>query len=184
MQFFPFHPIKYVLPLPSGLQSFCREVSWYPYGDSLVYDSLFFFLPHLEFFLHILLLPLKYSIYWCGYIWVHLVWDPLCFLYLDISFILQVWELFGHNFFKYFLIPFSPSFPSGTPVMLMLAHLLFSQRFHRLLSFFFLFIFLLFSLYDFHYSIFQITYVFFCIPYLFFLQVTWTYFFNSIFIYF
>ena len=38
-------------------------------------------------------------------VWVHLVWDPLCFLYLDICFLLQDWDIFSHNFIKYILDP-------------------------------------------------------------------------------
>ena len=38
---------------------------------------------------------------WCRSFGVHLVWDSLCFLYLDICFLLQVWEVFSHNFIKY-----------------------------------------------------------------------------------
>ena len=36
---------------------------------------------------------------------VHLIWDLLCFLNLDICFLLQVREIFNHNFFKYTLDP-------------------------------------------------------------------------------
>ena len=36
---------------------------------------------------------------------VHLIWDLLCFLNLDIDFLLQVREIFNHNFFKYTLDP-------------------------------------------------------------------------------
>ena len=35
-----------------------------------------------------------------GLFGVHLFWDPLCFLYMDICFLLQV-EVISHNFFKY-----------------------------------------------------------------------------------
>ena len=36
---------------------------------------------------------------------VHLIWDLLCFLNLGICFLLQVREIFNHNFFKYTLDP-------------------------------------------------------------------------------
>ena len=49
-----------------------------------------------------------------------------CFLSL-------IWEAFGYNLFKYFLWPFL-SFPSGTPMMQMLVHLLLPNRSVRLSS--------------------------------------------------
>ena len=42
----------------------------------------------------------NYDMSWCGFVWVHLFWDPLCFLYLDICFIFQVQEVFSDNFIK------------------------------------------------------------------------------------
>ena len=42
----------------------------------------------------------------CISVWVHFVWDTLCFLYLDICFLPQVWELFSHNFIRYILDSF------------------------------------------------------------------------------
>ena len=44
-----------------------------------------------------------YDISWCRSAWDYLVWDPLFFLYLDICFLLQVWELHSHNFIVYIL---------------------------------------------------------------------------------
>ena len=71
-----------------------------------------------------LLLPLKFSfailIVVClgvGSVWVHLVWDPLCLLYLNICFCLQVWEVFSDNFLKYIFDPLLPLSSSGTPIM-------------------------------------------------------------------
>ena len=59
----------------------------------------------------------NYVMSWCEFAWVHLVWDPLCFLFLDICF-LQVWEVFSHNFLKYiFDALLSLSSPSETPIM-------------------------------------------------------------------
>ena len=46
-----------------------------------------------------------YNILWCGSVWVYLFWNLLCFLYLDIYRLLQVWEDFSHNFFKYVFSP-------------------------------------------------------------------------------
>ena len=38
---------------------------------------------------------------WCGSLWIHLVWDALQSLYLDIGFFLQVQDIFSHNFIRY-----------------------------------------------------------------------------------
>ena len=37
--------------------------------------------------------------------WVHLVWDPVCFLCLDICLLLQPWEVSSHNFIRYIFYP-------------------------------------------------------------------------------
>ena len=47
----------------------------------------------------------NYNMSWYRSVWGHLVWDPLCFLYLDICFLIQVWEFFSYNFFKYIFDP-------------------------------------------------------------------------------
>ena len=87
-------------------------------------------------------------------VWVHLIWGPLCFLYLDICLFFQVWEVFSRNFIKYIFHPFSLSSPSGAPIMWMLVWLMLYQRFLKLFSFYIICIyFFLFCLCDFHYSI-------------------------------
>ena len=48
------------------------------------------------------------------------VWYPLCFLYLNICFLLQSREVFSCDFIRYILIPFSLFFPSGTANVVML----------------------------------------------------------------
>ena len=49
----------------------------------------------------------------CGSsVWIHLVWGPLCFLYLDACF-LYIWKVFNHNFPKYIFNPLSFFFSSG-----------------------------------------------------------------------
>ena len=40
-----------------------------------------------------------------GSVWVHLIWDLLYFLHLNIYFLLEVWEFFSHYFFKYIFDP-------------------------------------------------------------------------------
>ena len=72
---------------------------------------------------------------WYQSIWVHLVWHPVCFLYLDICF-LQVWKIFSYNFMEYIFNPPSLSSPSGNPVMGTLVAWLLSQRSLKLFSFY------------------------------------------------
>ena len=63
--------------------------------------QLFLFLPlELSDFCHF-----NDNMSWCGSVWVHLVWDPLCLLNLEICFLLQVWEFFSHDFVKYIFDP-------------------------------------------------------------------------------
>ena len=44
-----------------------------------------------------------------------LIWDPLCFLYLNICLLPQVWEFFTHSFFKYMLDPLLSPFSFWNP---------------------------------------------------------------------
>ena len=44
---------------------------------------------------------------WCRSVCAQFVWGPLCFLYLYTCFLLYIWKLFSHNFFKYILNPLS-----------------------------------------------------------------------------
>ena len=115
----------------------------------------------------------------CGSLWVHLVWAALCFLYLVICFLPQVWEVFSYNFIKYiFDSSISLSFPSGASIMQMLVCLILFQfssvQFSRsvvsdslqaslnLFSFFKICFLSAIRLGSFHYSVFQTTCVFFC----------------------
>ena len=62
--------------------------------------------------------------------------ETLCFLYLDICFLLQVWEVFSHNFIKYIFYAFlSLSLPSGALVIQILRCLILLQRSLKLSSF-------------------------------------------------
>ena len=63
--------MKYIILLPSGMQSFYREISSKPYGDSLSYDFVFILLP-LKCFLF---LPLTQPI----------TWFPLTFVFIFFS---------------------------------------------------------------------------------------------------
>ena len=90
-----FWPVKF-------LQKNHQIVLW---GFPCIWLFVFLLLP-LEFpFFSFTFAVLNYDMSWYVSVWVHLVWDPLCFLYLDIRFLLQVWEIFSHNFTKYVLDP-------------------------------------------------------------------------------
>ena len=75
-------------------------------ADSLIgvpsYVSLCFSLAAFGIITLFLILPFNYdmSSYWS--LWVHLVWNSLCFLYLDICFFQEV---FSHNFIKHIFYP-------------------------------------------------------------------------------
>ena len=62
--------------------------------------------------------------FWCGPLWVQLVWDSLCFLDLHVYFLCQIRQVFFSLFFKNkFSICCSSSSPSATPMIWMLVHL-------------------------------------------------------------
>ena len=48
----------------------------------------------------------NYDMSWSRPLWIHLYWDPLCFLNLHGFFPLQVWKVFCHYFFKQGFYPF------------------------------------------------------------------------------
>ena len=56
---------------------------------------------YLYFFANII-----YNVSWCSPLWVHLVWEFLCFLDLDIYFLSQVRVIFSYYLFNYVLCPF------------------------------------------------------------------------------
>ena len=77
-----------------------------------------------------------YCMSWCVSVWVHLVWDPLWFLDLSVSFRFGKFStIISSNIFS---IPFSFSFPSRIPIMNRLAHLILSHKSLMFLSLFFL----------------------------------------------
>ena len=55
---------------------------------------------------------------WYGSVWVHLVWEPVCFLYLDNCFLLQVWNFLAmipsNAFFNVFYFNFICSLIHGS----------------------------------------------------------------------
>ena len=83
---------------------------------------------------------------WCRSIWLHLVWDPLSFLYLDICFLLYIWQIFSHKFSNTFSIPFFLFSPPGIlgSFICRLAHFTLSHR--SLICFLFFFCFFFFFL--------------------------------------
>ena len=148
------------MPLPSGLQSFCWKISWYPYGGSLVCYLLLliFFSLYLIF---VSLINMRLSVLLLGFILYGIcaswTWVTLSFPILGKFLAITSSNIFSGPF------PFSSS--SRTPIMWMLIHLMLSQRFLRLS----LFIFILFSLFCsvavISTTVFQLTYSFFCLRY-------------------
>ena len=67
---------------------------------------------------------------------VYPVWNSLCLLDLIGYFLFHVGEIFNYNLFKNFLIPF---LSSGTPIIQLLVHLIWSQRSLTLSSALFIF---------------------------------------------
>ena len=57
----------------------------------------------------------------------------------EYCFLLCVWEVYGHNFFKYIFIQFSLYFLAGNTIICRLAQFILSHRSHMLHSYFFLF---------------------------------------------
>ena len=79
---------------------------------------------------------------WCERLWFPLVWDSLCFLNLNFSFLSQIGKFSAIISSNNFSVPFYLCFSSGTPIMGMLACSMLSQRslklsfFKILISFF------------------------------------------------
>lgn len=70
-------------------------------------------------------------------LWINLPWSLLSLLHVYIHFFHQIWEVFGHYFFRYSLCPFlSLSSPSETPTMRIFVRFMVSRRSFRLCSFF------------------------------------------------
>ena len=132
-RFFPFQYFKYILPFPSGLQSFNCQV----YEVSLICC---FSLP-------------AFNILYVQSLLVWLICVLACFslglsfmgLYVSLGldyFLFHVDETFNYNLFKKFLILFIFS-SHGTPTIQMLVHLILSQRSLKLSSV----LFILFTLF-------------------------------------
>ena len=52
---------------------------------------------------------------WCGSVWVHLIWDPLFLLYLNIFLFLKLGKLFAMISLNTFSAPCFFSYPSRDP---------------------------------------------------------------------
>ena len=79
-----------------------------------LYMTVFFLLP-LNCLFVFKFYHFNYGTFWCVSLSVHLVWDILCLLYLDICFLLQVQEVFSHNFIKYIFDTFLSLFSFWSP---------------------------------------------------------------------
>ena len=107
--FFCLHHFKYIVPFPSGLQSFCWKISWSPYWDSLV--------------CYLLLFPS-----WFQYFYFVFTFDQFhtCVSFSDHSrfialpvfkwvFLFLCWEVLSYYLFKYFLQAFLCLFSFSHP---------------------------------------------------------------------
>ena len=132
------------MPLLSGLQHFCKKnhlIALFGVGGGACNCCCFslagFKTLSFKFF------HFNYDMSWCGYIWIHLVWDFVCFLHLDICFLFRFGRFSVIISLSAFLIPFSLSSPSGPPIKCRLAHFILSHRTHiAFFLSFFLFAFL------------------------------------------
>ena len=103
--------------------------------NSLVYDSVFLLLP-LKLSLY-LSFPILIIIYLSiGLFVLILLWDPLCFLYLDTCFFLKFGKVLVIISSNTFSIHFSPSL-FAIPIMQVLTQFISSQRSHMLHFFYF-----------------------------------------------
>ena len=76
--------------------------------------------------IYVSLCHFNYNMPCCGYLWIHLFYNSLFFLDLDVCFLIQVRKLFSHYSSKF--IPFSVSSPFGIPIISMFVTLMFSQK--------------------------------------------------------
>ena len=96
---------------------------------------------------------IKHSVSFCGFLWVDLVWDSLYFLDPDVKFLSPVSGTFQLLLLQNHSLPF-PSLFYWDP---MLVHLMLSQGFVKIFSFFKLFLIFSVEPYDFLYFVFQFT---------------------------
>ena len=94
--------------------------------------------------------------YWCGYLWVPLIWNSPSTMELYVGFLPQGKEVFSHYFSNKISAPFSFSSPPGIPMILMSVFLIWSMGSLGLLTFYFFF-FLLLCLGEFHCPVLQHT---------------------------
>ena len=133
MEILAFHDFEYFFPPPSCLQGFFWEISWQSNGNSFVGNCLLFSCCFLSIILgNVIMMCLGMWFLGSNFFGTH--WDS--------------WTSWKSIYFarwgKFFFIMFSNKFsiscfsfsPSGTPMIWMLEHLKFPQRFLSLSSFF------------------------------------------------
>ena len=147
-RFFPFQYFKYILPFPSGLQSFCWRSAVKDMGFPWYVTCCF------PLLLLIFFLCAKSLLVWLVCVLVCFSLGLSCmglFVSLELDyFFLHVGEIFNCSLFKNFLYPFFFSSSSGIPIIWMLVHLILSQRSLKLSSVLFILFTLFFVLYFIH----------------------------------
>ena len=73
----------------------------------------------------------NYKLFWCGPLWVHLVWHTLCLLHLDVCF-----PGLGSFHLLFLQVRSLTLSPLRTPIMQILVYLMFSQKCHKLSAYF------------------------------------------------
>ena len=135
LQIPPLHYLKYVLSLPSPLQFFCWKISWWLYGCSLVCYLSFVFNILPLFLIFVNLITVCFDVFLLGFflpgnLWASWTWLSILFPMLGTHSAVMSSNVSSD--------PYSLSSPSGTHIMWILVHLMFSQRYLRLSFFLFI----------------------------------------------
>ena len=107
--FFFFQCLKYIMLL-LACKDFA-EISFYLLVTPLYITSCVLPLKFLNF------CHFNYGILWCLFLCVHLIWDSLCFLDLDVCFFTRLRKFSAIISSNKFSVPFTLSSLSGTPEM-------------------------------------------------------------------
>lgn len=97
--FILFQNFEYIISLLPGPQDLCWEVSWYPYGDYLIYDECLFSYCLQESHFVFDFWQSNY-VFWCIFLCVDLTWDLLSFINQNIHIGPEISEVLSHYFFK------------------------------------------------------------------------------------
>ena len=136
--FFLFYHLYCMLLLPLSHKVYAKKSSdsllWLPY----MWHFAFLFLPSEFSFYSFAFL----AIICCSMVLFEILFlNVPCFLYLDVCFLTQVWEISIHNLFKYICDLLLPPLLQRLPILWLLIYLMLSQKTHKLVLFFFKFYF-------------------------------------------